>query len=726
MWTRSRGPGQVPAVLQSTRFDCGPACLAAVLAAFGRPVPVADIRAVLDPGRDGISALVLRDEARRHGLDSRGRRVEPGVQALARLPLPFIAHWEGDHYVVVTRVSRRGVDVMDPAVGHRRLTAAEYLRGATGVVLTFRLAADAPAPAAAPRSIPSALRSIVGPAVLENRAMLVLLGLTSLLLLAVGLTVPIWTARAVDAFMSPGGGTRTLAGLVAPVIGVFAAAGALELARGVAAAALQRRLGGRLNTAFVERFLGAPLQFVEKRGPGELVSRIMAADVLRDALGTRLVGALLDVVVGAVYLVVVTIAAPVLGGVTLALGASQLVVLGALAVRGRRLRREELLADSRSNGWLIEVANSLAWVKGAGAERVVGAKAALLHGRRLVAMHRAARNGAAAEAAASALRVGGPLVLLVAATSTVSAGTPGHVVALAALAAAAMIPIGGMATHLRELYEIGSVLDHLQDLADAPAESPPGRDPVRRLRGEITVLRLGFRFTRRDPWTVKDLSLHIPTGTKIAIVGPSGSGKSTLAKLLVGLYPPTSGSVTVDGIDISTLDLPSMRRLMGVVWQDPLLFSGTIRENITLRVPGASPDEVRDAARLAGIEDDIKGMPMGYDTILGPSGEGLSGGQRQRLALARALVGRPAILVLDEATSHLDTPTEALIERNLRATGVTRIVIAHRLSTVQDSDLILVMTGGRVIEWGTHHELIGRAGEYARMVDAQQVTSSYS
>jgi len=163
---------------------------------------------------------------------------------------------------------------------------------------------------------------------------------------------------------------------------------------------------------------------------------------------------------------------------------------------------------------------------------------------------------------------------------------------------------------------------------------------------------------------------------------------------------------------------------MGVVWQDPLLFSGTIRDNIALRVPDAPLHAVREAARLAAVDADVSAMPMGYDTVLGPSGEGLSGGQRQRLALARALVGRPAVLVLDEATSHLDTPTEALIEQNLRAIGVTRVVIAHRLSTVQDADLILVLAAGRVVEQGTHRELVERGGEYARMVHPQRAIAA--
>src|SRR2546429_6593355 len=172
--------------------------------------------------------------------------------------------------------------------------------------------------------------------------------------------------------------------------------------------------------------------------------------------------------------------------------------------------------------------------------------------------------------------------------------------------------------------------------------------------------------------------------------------------------------------DLRHPDLPSVRRLIGVVWQEPQLFSGTIWENVEVRVRGAARAEVQEAVRLAAIDEEIAAMPLGYASGLGASGEGLSGGQRQRLGLARALVGRPALLVLDEATSHLDAPTEARVEQNLRSAGVTRIVIAHRLSTVQDADLILVVVGGRIVERGTHEELLAWGEVYSAMVRAQQ------
>jgi len=240
-----------------------------------------------------------------------------------------------------------------------------------------------------------------------------------------------------------------------------------------------------------------------------------------------------------------------------------------------------------------------------------------------------------------------------------------------------------------------------------------------RLGGRITLDRVSFRYNPTAPLVVDDVSLDVEAGSFIALVGPSGAGKTTLAHLLVGLYRPMSGRILYDGVDLRELDLRAVRGQMGIVNQQPYLFGSSIASNLSLADPSLSRDRLIEAAHLAQIHDDIVNMPLGYDTLLGDGVLSVSGGQRQRLALARALVPRPAILLLDEATSSLDTATERRIQDELAKLRCTRIVIAHRLSTVRAADLILVMDQGVVVERGSHDELMRRRGRYERLVAVQ-------
>jgi ABC-type bacteriocin/lantibiotic exporter with double-glycine peptidase domain len=337
------------------------------------------------------------------------------------------------------------------------------------------------------------------------------------------------------------------------------------------------------------------------------------------------------------------------------------------------------------------------------------------------------RMQAAIDAVNGLLGTAAPLVLLGAGAILVLGGqlSLGTMLATTALATAFLVPLASLLNSALQLQMLGSYVERIDEvLAAEPEQQRAGKVAPPRLQGAIELSHVSFKYGVNDPLVVRDVSLSIAPGSTIAIVGRSGSGKSTLAALLLGLHRPTEGRIVYDGYDLAELDHKLLRAQLGMVPQAPFIFAGSIRQNIALADPSLPFDRIVAAAKAADIDTDIRAMGMGYETVVADGGATLSGGQRQRLALARALVRDPAVLLLDEATSSLDATTERTVMDKLRNSRATRIVIAHRLSTIVRSDLIVVMHDGRVVETGTHEELLAKRGPYTTLVSDQTFVSS--
>jgi ABC-type bacteriocin/lantibiotic exporter with double-glycine peptidase domain len=290
---------------------------------------------------------------------------------------------------------------------------------------------------------------------------------------------------------------------------------------------------------------------------------------------------------------------------------------------------------------------------------------------------------------------------------------------ISALAAACFAPIYGLIQAATQLVAGRIYIERIADVMRTAKEQPVAAPLTSPLQGGIQLEQVSLRYGVSAPPAVDQVSVQIQPGQFVAIVGATGSGKSSLARLMIGLYPPTSGRILLDGVVLGSTDLSSLRQQVGVVTQNTDLFATTIRQNIALANPSASLAQVQHAARLAKVHDDIMAMPLQYETPLVDRGASLSGGQRQRVALARALLREPALLLLDEATSALDAQIEHAIFEELRLLRCTRIVIAHRLSTIISADQILYVERGRVIGQGTHQELLTSCHSYAKLIAAQ-------
>ena len=706
---------EIPFVPQMTSTDCGAACLAMVLAHFGRSVRIDELREATGARRDGTNARAILDAGRRHGLQGRGLRVE--VDALDCLDgTAAILHWNLEHFVVLERVRKHGIDVVDPASGRRFVSFDEVRRSFTGIALVLEPAPDF---VATPKE-KGILWSYTQAVLRQTRLLPRILWMTAFVQLF-GLAVPLLTGAIVDGVI-PRSDSHLLTVLLVASLSVMVFQLLASLVRGHLLLHLRTALDSRLTLGFFEHLVRLPYQYFQLRSTGDLLMRLNSNSSVREILTSTILSGLLDGSMVCFYLILLLWLSPPLAGVVLALA----VVEIALFLGTRRLRRElslrSLEAQARSRNEQIQIVNGMETLKALGSEQRAVDRWSSLFVDELNASLASGRLDAWLNSLFGAMRMIGPVLVLVFGAWQVLAGriSLGEMLALNATAVGLLTPLSTLVGNATQLQLLESYAQRIEDVlrAEAEEDDTAARRP-HALRGAVELDNVRFAYGPGSPEVVRGVSVRIEPGQHVAIVGRSGAGKSTLAGLLIGLYRPQVGSVRFDGVKLEELALRPLRSQVGVVTQQAFLFGASVRDNILLGRDDLELDDVRAAARLAGIDHQIESWPMGYDTLISDAGASLSGGQRQRIALARALVARPALVLLDEATSALDALTERDVQAALDGLRCTRIVIAHRLSTIVNADLILVLDDGALVEQGTHSELLLRGGAYARLVASQ-------
>lgn len=514
-----------------------------------------------------------------------------------------------------------------------------------------------------------------------------------------------------------------IAGLAVGALGTAA----FSLVQAVAVARVQARVDLSAQAALFSRLLRLPLTFFRQQAVGELANRAMGISRIRQLLAGAATAAMMAGMVSLFSGLLLFWYSPRLA--VFALGLVLLTILVEAGLFALELPRQRRLAEAQGavEAASFEALSAMPKLRAAAAEQRVFAR----WGSRFAQQALARRQAAGIQTARAVFGVAAPLLGtallwagglgLLGGGARAGAGeglSIGDFVAFQAAFAQFIGGIIGMALGGHALIGIAPIWERLRPILDTAPESGAGRMPVGPLRGEILASHVSFRYSPELEPALDDVTLRIAAGEYVALVGPSGSGKSTLVRLLLGLEQPQGGAVYVDGMDLATVDLGALRRQFGVVLQSGQLPAGSILEVIL----GASPlpeSLAWEAVRQAGLEADIRAMPMGIRTVIGEGGGSLSGGQRQRLLIARALVRRPRILLFDEATSALDNVTQAQVKATLDRLNVTRIVVAHRLSTIRDVHRVIVLDGGRVVEEGGYDKLVARGGVFARLVARQ-------
>ena len=709
-----------PVVLQMHASECAAACLGSVLGYFGRWAPLTELRDRCEVSRDGSSAASIVRAARHYGLECKGLSVR--AHLLKKLPLPLILFWQFSHFVVLEGYDDRYFYLNDPSTGRRRLSQDEFEKGYSSVALKFERGGDFKPGGDRPGLFRQLSALLAG-------SWSVLTGViaSGLMLTLLALIVPATLGVFVDDVLQSQG---AWGGLVAALLG----GGALVYVLTLLKHRFLKRFAIRVSVTGYNRgmskLLRLPVEFFEHRLVGDLTDRVSSIDRIAKNLTEQFLVLLIDMGMSAVLLV-----AMLAYDVRLTLAVVALALLhGALAhflngfreVRSHAMRREQGLLIGVGMQMLSHADN----LRMTGSDdrffsRWSGQQARELHARQMYselgAINTALPGLIALFRAAVVLGIGGSLVM---------AGemTLGTLVGFYILAEMFLAPVGRFLDFADKRQALETDLQRLEDISRT-AEDPvfSRRSPEARsiptfkgrlqLAGRLALRDVTFGYNKSRSPLIKDLNLEMTAGQRVAVVGPSGSGKSTVARLIAGTCQPWSGEILFDGHPRNEIPEEVLRRSISMVDQDAVLFSASLRDNITLWNPAVPDGLINAATRDACIHEEILLRPQGYATRVEEGGVNFSGGQRQRLEIARALVTNPTVLILDEATSALDAATEELVDDALRRRGMTCLIVAHRLSTVRDCDEIIVLDKGVEVQRGTHDDLIAdRDGMYYKLV----------
>jgi ATP-binding cassette subfamily B protein RaxB len=681
---------RTPLILQTETAECGLACLAMIVGRYGRRVDLPALRQSYNLSLRGTTLHELIRLASSMRLATRAVRAE--LPHLRRLRLPCILHWDHNHFVVLTRVGTRRMVIHDPAVGRRYVPVQEADKRFTGIVLEAWPTEGFERKTERARvRVWELLRRTDGFAVAAAQIIAM-----SLVLEVIGIAIPIGLQLVLDDVVVSNDGD--LLTLIAIGLGLVLAFRALiDFVRSWTMMVAGSSLTLQWKMSLFTHLLRLPLSFFERRHAGDVASRFASIDRIQQTLSTASISPVVDGVMAFVLVGMMWLYDPWLAGLAIAMTGFY-ALTRTLAYRlYRRVNEEAIVYAASENSHFLESLRGMASIK------------ALTIGDRRQGIW----NNYLVDRVGAELRVG-KIDLIFTIISTLLFGLDRIVIIFfgARAVMGSTLSVGMLVAFLAykdqfslrlgkcldTIVHLGTLTVHGERIADIALAEPEQSDTSQAFGSSATVISpkaglsartISFRYSDNEARVIADFDLDVAPGECVAIAGPSGAGKTTLLKILAGLLRPTAGMVLIDDVPLQAIGLEAYRAQIGCVLQDDRLFAGSIAENIAGFSPSRDPDRVQQVARFAAIHDEIVRMPMGYETLVGDMGSSLSGGQMQRVVLARALYRGPRILLLDEATSHLDEENERAINEAIRRLPISRVIVAHRRSTLDMADRIV-------------------------------------
>jgi ATP-binding cassette, subfamily B, bacterial CvaB/MchF/RaxB len=689
-----RAARQVPVILQSENSECALACVAMVSAAYGGNVELRTLRNTFGMSSRG---LTLRDVVQLSvALDLAARPVTLDLPALSKMTLPCILHWKFNHFVTLVEVRGDGAVIHDPATGRRIVGNEELSRSFTGVAIEL-----IPTTSFKPRkkTQPVSFDRLIGERRTYVRPLLHAVLLSAAIQVLV-LLLPMGLQLALDRVADGGGGTF-ISVLCLALLGLVIVQSVITLARGLVISYLGNALHYRMMLNLFRHLMKLPSAFFANRSLADVISRFDSLRYIQRLLSQGFLEAAVDGVMVVMTLLILFMYNPGLTAIIVCGVALYVVIRGVLYNWMYRCQQDVIVNTASFQSNFMETVRGIVAVKLANRTHVREASWNNLVVSALKSTHQSNR-GLAFVASASGLITGLLWVATIAMTSAAVGRGAMTLGMVAAFIAWQQLAVGRAIQLTDKVFEFRMLHLHRARVADISEETAEPDvltlGSAERVKGLIEFNNVSFRYDDSSPWILRRASMVVRPGDFIAIVAPSGKGKTTLIKLILGLLKPTNGEVCVDGQELQKFGLGTFRESVGVVMQDDMLFAGSIADNIAFFEPSMDFEEVQAAARSASVHEDIVGMPMGYRTLVGDMGSALSGGQRQRILLARALYRQPSVLVLDEATSHLDPFRESQVNAAVGSLKLTRIIVAHRQETIAAASRVVRLIDGQLME----------------------------